>query len=151
MGINSHGGGITTDLLARGSPLQEDAGNMLVVGYAFGLLKWISWLNMGEYSRERSHTVFRCASVGAAAEVVTDKGMHWGLEGSHTGQKVCAKLEGTLCFLKFPQLWEWVINTWKGSFSKRCKCSGCQNSPFAKKVQCNEFLLKGSMFVSAEA
>lgn len=34
MGINSHGRGITslTDLLARGSPLQEDGGNILVVG-----------------------------------------------------------------------------------------------------------------------
>lgn len=41
MGINSRGRDITifTDLLARGSPLKEDAGNMLVVGYAFGLLK----------------------------------------------------------------------------------------------------------------
>lgn len=36
-----------------------------------------------------------------------------------------------------------VINTLKGSFSKRCKSSGCENSPFAKRVQCNESLLKG--------
>lgn len=62
-----------------------------------------------------------------------------------------AKLEGTLCFLKFPQLWEWAINTVQGSFSKRYKCSECENSPFAKKVQCNESLLKGSMFMNAEA
>lgn len=61
MGINSHGRGITpfTDLLPRGSPLQEDAGNMLVGGSAFGLLKLISWSDTGENSRGRSHRVFR--------------------------------------------------------------------------------------------
>lgn len=72
MGINSYGRGITvfTDLLPRSSPLEEDAGNVLVVGYAFGLLKLISWSDMGEEAIGCSGW---CDSVVATTKAVMDR------------------------------------------------------------------------------